>query len=463
VQLDLPSKFQPLFKPKRFKIYYGGRGAAKTVSFAKTLLFMAAQERKRVLCLREFMNSIEDSVHGTLKDEVATLNMGPHFEVQKTQIIGANDSLFKYAALSRNIASIKSKHAFDIAWIEEGENVSERSWETLEPTMRASGSEIWVSFNPDDEFGFIYSKFVKPYLDEIESNGFYEDESLLVVKVNLVDNPFAPQELLDSSARMKKADYKKWLHIWDGQPYGDYSDSIIQPEWVDAAIDAHLKLGFKGIGVKSLGFDPADTGSDAKAVMMRHGSVITKGRKWSDGELPEAIDIAFADCYEWRGEFIVYDADGLGVGVKVGLAPRIEGKNIEVIPYHGGGSVDNPLDIYADDKTNKDTFRNKRAQYYWQLRDRLEATYNAIHKGIYTDPQDMISLSSDLPDLDVLKSELIKIQRAKRRNNFIQIESKEDMKARGVKSPNMADALVMCFANPAPAMKAKDINFNSEF
>jgi phage terminase large subunit len=304
---------------------------------------------------------------------------------------------------------------------------------------------------------------VKPYLDTIESQGVYEDEDLFVCKVNIEDNPFAPSELLDESAKMKKYDFKKWKHIWGGDVFSDYSESIIQPEWVDAAIDAHKKIPFEAVGVKSMGFDPADTGADAKAIMMRHGSVITQGKKWHDGNIDDAIIMAFDCAYEWRAEFIVYDADGLGVGVKVGLGPRIEGKNITVIPYRGNDGKDYPDEIYAKDKTNRDTFKNKRAQYWWNLVDRFKATYNAIEKGIYTDPANMISLSSDIEDLDVLKSELIKVQRKKGDNSFIQIESKKDMAARGVKSPNMADGVVMCFANPAPEPETIQIDFDSEF
>jgi phage terminase large subunit len=420
---------------------------------------MSAQEAKRVLCLREFMNSIDDSVHAALKDNIVNLGMEPFFQHTNNQITCPNGSVFKYASLARNLSSIKSKHDFDIAWVEEAETITEKSLDVLMPTIRKSGSELWFSFNPDDEFGAVYSRFVKPHLAEIESNGFYEDDELYVCKVNMEDNPFAPDELKALSASMKETDYKKWLHIWGGEVHGDYSRSIIQPEWVDAAIDAHLKIPFEPVGVKSLGFDPADEGKDAKAIMLRHGSVITQGKQWFHDDIDFAIKEAFDCAYEWRAEHIVYDADGLGVSIKVGLGPRIEGKNIVVSSYRGNDSVVNPTGIYANDKTNKDTFRNKRAQYYTYLADRFKATYNAIEKGVYTNPIDMISLSSEIEDLDVLKSELVKICRKKGENSFIQMESKKDMD----KSPNMADALVQCFANPEPEPEIIDIDFDSEF
>jgi phage terminase large subunit len=462
MEIELPPKLEFLIYPKRFKIAFGGRGGAKTVTFAKVLLAKGMQSKIRVLCLREFQSSIDDSVHSALKEEIVNMGMEHHYRVTNNMIEGINGTLFKYAALSRNPESIKSKHDFDIAWIEEAETVTQKSLDILFPTIRAAGSEIWMSFNPDDEFGAVYS-LVKPHIDEIRSKGFYADEDYHIVKINLEDNPFAPEELKHASDLMKREDPKKWLNIYGGEVYSDYKQSIIQPEWFDAAIDSHIKLKFQPMGVKSLGFDPADTGSDAKAVMMRHGSVITHGKMWSDGQIPEAIDIAFECAYDWRAEHIVYDNDGLGRAIKVGLAPRIQGKNIEVTPYGGNDAVDDPGVIYKEDKINRDTFRNKRAQYYWALRDRFEDTYNAINKGIYTDPEKMISISSDLEDLDVLKSELIKIERKRGQNSFIQIESKIDMARRGVKSPNMADALVMCFANPAPIPETINLEFESDW
>lgn len=459
VEITLPKKFQFLFKPKRIKVAYGGRGGAKSVSFAKAILFRCHQEKTKALCMREFQNSIEDSVHSLMCEEIHSMHMDDKLIEQASQINGSNDSAIRYAQLARNLSSIKSKHAFDIGWIEEAETVTDRSLDVLIPTLRKSGSELWVSFNPVEEDGAVYSRFVKPYEDHIEKHGFYEDDELYVCKVGLEDNPFAPQELIDDSDRMKERDHKKWLHIYGGYPNTNYEDSIIQPEWVEAAIDAHEKLStLKAEGIKCLGFDPADSGADAKATAMRHGPVVTHIDEWQEGELPDAIDKAFSLAYDYRANTLVYDADGLGAGVKVGLDKRTQGGSMAVEPYRGGASVENPDVSYAD-STNKDLFRNKRAQYWWYLRDRFEATYNAIEQGEYADPETLISLSSSIPNLRALKAELTRVKRKRSNNTKIQLESKEDMRSRGVHSPNMADALVMCFANSPPVATARKLKF----
>lgn len=460
----VPEKLQFLFKPKRLKIAFGGRGGAKTVSFSKALLFLGYKQKKRIMCLREFQSSIDDSVHDGLVDEIDKLGMGHHYKVTRKQIAGKNGTRFRYAGLTaRTRNSIKSKHNFDIAWVEESETISDKSLSVLIPTIRKPGSELWFSFNPEDEESPMW-ELVKPYIAEIKHKGFYEDEDRYIVQINLPENPFATQELLKESADLKKKDYKRWLWIWGGEPYADYRESIIQPEWFEAAVDAHIKLKFPAQGIKVASFDPADTGKDSKALLFRHGSVITHAEVWGDGELPEAIDYAFQKAYDWRADQFVYDATGLGRGVKVGLGTRLDGKSMEAIPYEGGGSVDFPDDIYADHRSNKDTFKNKRAQYHWWLRDRFEATYNAIEKGIYTNPDDLISVSSEISCLPLLKNEAIKVRRQLRNVSYIQVMEKAEMLRKyGIKSPNVFDALVMSFGNKTPETKYRPWKFTSEF
>ena len=99
------------------------------------------------------------------------------------------------------------------------------------------------------------------------------------------------------------------------------------------------------------------------------------------------------------------------------------------------------------DRINQDVLRKARAQAFWHLLNRFEATFRAVEKGEYIDPEKLISLSSDLPDLNVLMSELSRIRRKRSNNMAIQIESKDDMAARGMASPGMADSLMYCFQN----------------
>jgi phage terminase large subunit len=449
MRVQIPEKFKPLFKPKRYKIFYGGRGAAKSWAFAQAGVIKASQEKKRILCARQLQGSIKDSVLKLLSDTIDRLELTNRFEVQGNAIIGANKSDFLFKGLWNNTTSIKSTEDVGICWVEEAEDVTNGSWDTLIPTIRSPGSEIWVSFNPKHEQDDTYQRFIAPYLKHLDKYGFYEDDMVYVCKVNYTDNPwFAGTELEKEMLRDKENNYRRYLHVWEGNPVADYGDAIIEPEWVEAAIDGHKKLGYESTGLKVTGFDVADSGKDAKAVINRFGSLVTKVDMWLEGDIDDAIPRAFNHAYEHKSDFLVYDSVGVGAGVKVGLKQRIAGRDIAVHGFSGGAGVTDPKAKYKDDKYNQDQFRNLRAQYWWYLRDRFYTTYLAVVKGQYHNPDDMIFLPSDLEYLPILKDELCRVQRKRYNTDKLQVESKKDMIARKMKSPNLADALVYCFGNP---------------
>jgi len=450
VPAQIPEAFEPLFKPKRFKVYYGGRGGAKSWAFADALIIMAATNGESALCAREFQNSIEDSVHGLLTARIGILGLDDHFDIQSQAIFcRKNKAQFKYAGLSRNITSIKSKFGFKRIWIEEGESLSQRSLDVVTPTIREAGGEIWISYNPFDEAAPVHQQFVIPHLPTLAETGVYEDSLHYVRKVTFRDNPwFKETPLYLDMVSCREKNYRKYLHIWEGEPNADYEDSIIEPEWVDAAIDAHIKLNIKPIGDRVTSFDPADSGNDKKATASRHGIVVSSVLQWADGDLETGIEKAFDEAFAFRAEHLVYDSVGVGAGVRVGLSERIAGRQITVTGFGGGESPDYPKLKYKDDKSHEDVFRNKRAQYWWLLRDRFEATYRAVVKGEYIDPHQLISLSCNIKDLSQLKGELVRQQRKRTPGStMIQLISKEEMRSKGLPSPNMADALCMVFAN----------------
>jgi phage terminase large subunit len=453
MEIDLIEAFEMLPIPKRIKCFFGGRGAAKSETFAEVLVILAHARGDRILCAREFQNSIEDSSYALIVAKIDKLGLREFFDIQATAIYGRyNGSCFKFVGLARNIQSLKSKFGYTICWIEEAETVAEKTWNLLLPTIRAEGSEVWISFNPNEAVAATYVQFVAPYLDAINAQGFYEDEYIYVRKVSWRDNPYFPDTLRQEMERDKKSNYKKYLHVWEGECNADYADSIIESEWVDAAIDSHLKLNYKPRGERVLSFDPADSGQDAKATAMRYGMLVNNVKQWRDGDLTSAIALAFDDAFEFRADVLVYDSIGVGAGVKVGLKERIGERQIDVVGFGGGDSPTNGK--YKEDRLNEDVFRNKRAQFWWLLRDRFERTYQAVEHGEYADPVDMISLSSTIKDLDLLKAELVRQQRKRSASSrLIQLVSKDEMRAQGIPSPNMADSLMMAWAIPVQRKK----------
>lgn len=198
-----------MLDPWRFKVFYGGRGGAKSHTFGDVLLMKTAAEKKRVLCAREVQNSIKDSVKRLLDDEIDRLGMRSIFYSTDNEIKNLNTgSLFLFTGLRTNPERIKSYEAIDYCWVEEAESMSERSLDLLIPTIRGENSEIWFSYNPERMSGAVHKKFV------INT----PPPRSLVRKVTYRDNPWFPSVLDEERKHCLATDPDKYDHIWEGNP-----------------------------------------------------------------------------------------------------------------------------------------------------------------------------------------------------------------------------------------------------
>jgi phage terminase large subunit len=207
VNVTFAPKFAPLFQPFRYKVYYGGRGAAKSWAIARALLLRAVEKKQLILCARELQNSIKDSVHKLLCDQIEAMGLQAEFTIQKDTIIGnRHGSSFIFAGIKSNITRIKSFEAVDVCWVEEAEAVSDHSWSVLIPTIRKPKSELWISFNPELETNATYVRFVKS-----------RQPNSVVVKVSWRDNPWFEQtELMAEMLHDKATDPDRYLWVWEG-------------------------------------------------------------------------------------------------------------------------------------------------------------------------------------------------------------------------------------------------------
>lgn len=460
-RVTIPPKLAALQKPKRYKILIGGRGSAKSQSLADLSLVDAAQGHK-FGCFREFQNSIDDSIHPLLEAEIDRLE-APGFTVQARSIEHASGGGHRFAGLARNAESIKSMYGFGRFFVEEAQTISHKSLKLLTPTLRLAGSEIWMAANPLSRADPFSQRFIVPYEKQLFANGFYEDELHTIIFINYVDNPWFPdvldQERLHDKATLSTAEYE---HIWLGKYNDTVENAIIPSDWFDAAIDAHEKLGFKPLGAKVAAHDPSDLGYDDKGYVLRHGSVILDVRSKDDGDVNEGMDWALDLALQQGADWFVWDCDGLGVSLRRQVTQALEGRKVDYMMFKGSEAVEEPQQIYQADyerdptkaKTNKETFKNKRAQYYWRLRDRFLKTYRAVN-GEYSDPDELISLSSGISCLDELRSEVCRIPLKPNGSGLIQIMNKEEMKKLEIPSPNMADSLMMGMLIP----RTVDTNF----
>ena len=204
-QIQIPEAFRGLFEPSRYKVYYGGRGGAKSHNIARYLLIIGAKEKHRILCTRELQGSIRDSVHKLLSDIIDEYGLASFYEVQKDTIRGKNGTEFFFKGLKHNASEIKSTEGITRCWVEEAALVSDNSWETLIPTIRAPNSEIIISFNPKHPTDPTYIRFIQN-----------ADENTYVKKVSWADNPFFPDVLELERRKMLADDPKAYKHVWEG-------------------------------------------------------------------------------------------------------------------------------------------------------------------------------------------------------------------------------------------------------
>ena len=231
--IELPPKMVSLFtdgpeEKIRYRCSWGGRGSAKTRSFAKmtavrALMFAQMGVNGIILCGREFMNSLDESSMAEVKEAILSEPwLAAHFEVGEKFIrtkglAGRVD--YKFAGLSRNIDSIKSKARILILWVDEAEAVSEVCWRKITPSVRGGGkiqtqedeyyayqSEIWVTWNSERRASATNKRF------RLNPPSNYKG-----IEINWTDNPFFPEELNIERLNDRKNRPEQYPHVWGGQ------------------------------------------------------------------------------------------------------------------------------------------------------------------------------------------------------------------------------------------------------
>lgn len=243
-EVQIPEAFSFLWDDKaddgravRYRAVRGGRGSAKSHSFAGALVLKAAEQPLRIGCYREIQKSIKDSVKRLLDDKIAEYGLKGFYESTDTEIRGKNGTLFIFGGLRTNPDAVKSTEGLDIAAVFEANKVSQRSWDLLIPTVRKDGSEIWAEWNPHLP------------TDPVDSMFCGEDGAppgSIVRQVNWDQNPFFPDVLKQELEYDKRRDPDKYAHIWLGE-YVRNSEARVFRNWrveeFDVPPDAIIRQG----------------------------------------------------------------------------------------------------------------------------------------------------------------------------------------------------------------------------
>jgi phage terminase large subunit len=323
VRVELPPKLIPVFAGEAdVRGAYGGRGSAKTRSFAKMTAVRAYMWSKAgregiILCGRQFMNSLDES---SLEEIKAAIRSEPwleeHFEIGEKYVRTKDGRIsYKFTGLDRNVDSVKSKSRILLCWVDEAEPVTEEAWMKLIPTLREEDSELWVTWNRERKKSATNLRF-----------GNSTDPRTKIVEINWRDNPWFPA-ILDRVRLKDKAERPdQYPHVWEG----DFK-SVIEGAYYAKQITAAREQG----RVTTVSEDPlfairihcdiGGTGKKADAFTMQ-----------ADQFVGQRINVL--NYYEAQGQPIGHHLDWLR---RNGYTP---GRAIIVLP-HDGDTHDKVYDV----------------------------------------------------------------------------------------------------------------------
>jgi phage terminase large subunit len=326
--IQLPRKLEPLRHSKRYKIIRGGRGSSKSWSVARQLLIDAAEKPLRILCAREIQNTIAESVHRLLSDQIAAMGLADFYRIQDKVITGRNGSEFVFQGIrGLDVVKIKSFEGVDRVWVEEAQVVTKKSWDILEPTIRKPGSEIWVTFNPELDTDETWQRFVENAPGDA-----------VVIEMNWRDNPWFPPELETLRKQWLARDPEGYETVWEGKCRPAVEGAIYRKEIETMTRDKRLRQVpydplLKAHTVWDLGWN------DLTSIIMvqRCGGElrIIDFIEESHQTLPDYVQQLKERKYNWGTDYLPHDGDSARLESS-GLSARDIltklGRNVSIIP-----------------------------------------------------------------------------------------------------------------------------------
>lgn len=316
----------------------GGEGSGKSHFFAEALVEKCILEPGlRAVCLREVQKTLKESAKRLIEDKIQALGLGSLFEVQNDCIKAPGGGTIIFQGLADHTAeSIKSLEGFRVAWVEEAQTLSERSLEMLRPTIRAPGSEIWMSWNPRNATDPV----------DMLLRGTDVPPDAVVVRANYSDNPFFPDELEQERRFDQRTKRDRYAHIW----LGEYEPAALGAIWDRLTLHQCRRDDVPVLTRIVVAVDPAvssEPGSDENGIIVvalgedGHGYVLddvsVKGppRKWAERAIA-AYDRYDADSIvievNQGGDMCRHTLQSVRPGVPVSEVRASRGKHVRAEP-----------------------------------------------------------------------------------------------------------------------------------
>ena len=431
--MQIPSKLLPLFEtPNVHNIIEGGRGGAKSITASELIVWVMARAPLNILCCRETQKSLSDSSFAVIRDEIYKQDQGPKFKISESRnlISTTNGARAVFIGLKEHtVESIKSYKGFHWVWIEEAHAVSKKSLDVLIPTPRTDGyfrlkfGDVYYTFPLRM---FIYTMNPFTWDDAIRTVLPETREDVQIIKINYYDNPWFPKTLEAERIEAKKTMLPdEYDRIWEGIPFEDTERAIMTRKQVHGAIGRNASTD----GGIVVGADIARFGVDRTVFVKRQGMKVIDIKIMSKIDTQESARILndFATHKDERGKEIkgriIVDDTGVGGGV----TDKLQDLKANVVPINFGRRA-----------SNKKKYPDIISEMWFNLADCIDDA------GFPDDKELLIELSS----------RHYKYTQDERRK----VESKEEYKKRtGRRSPDIADAMILCYYNKGGDMSVGEL------
>ena len=293
-------------RPSRDKCLYGGRGSGKSHFFAESVVAnAAANDGFRVLCIREVQKSLKESAKKLIEDKIQKMGYGPRFNIKHDEIGTPGGGVISFTGMnSQNSESVKSYESYNVAFVEEANQFSGRSIELLRPTIRAPGSELWWSWNPDSADDPVDKYFRGPT----------PPDDAIIRRISFDDNKYFPAELRKEMEQSRKNDPDRFSHIW----LGDYAPQAVGAIWNMANIHANRIHDVPTMGRILVAVDPAVSNTERSD---EHGIIVGGIGEDKRGYLIDDVSMK-GSPQQWAERAIAaydrYEADAIVIEVNQG-------------------------------------------------------------------------------------------------------------------------------------------------
>ncbi len=405
----------------RYFLLEGGRGGGKSQAIARFILYLADKYDLRIVCGRETQTSITESVYSLMTDLINYYNL--NFEIFSTKIVSrTTGTTINFRGFREQGAfNIQGMEGVDILWVDESQAITKATLDVLIPTIRKNNAKIFFTMNRHVHNDPVYAMFIGR-------------ADCLHIHINYLENKFCTQALKIEAAECFKKSQSDYDHIWLGLPLSKSEDQVFSHSEMLACAANHYPLR-QGYGYRLTGFDIARFGDDkcAAVAIQQMGALHWEqifADEWDHKDLNYTTGRILVTTNEQGSNKSIIDEDGIGAGP---LDTLNKGRGDDRFV-----GFRNPTISYTVNKF----YANNRTANAYKLKDMILKGWICIPSQAIRDELETLKYTFDHQQRRILIP-------------------KDVMKAKfKIKSPNLADALIMAVSLVGEIKEQQDEQYN---